>query len=48
MDVSYRTKPVLKSLFNSEYCEIFKSEEHLRTAAPENVFIKLRKIKIYS
>ena len=32
---------VLKSLFNSEYGEIFKSihfEEHLRTAASENVF----------
>ena len=39
------------SLFNSEYCKIFKSiyfEEHLRTAASENVFMKLRKIKIYS
>ena len=37
--------------FNSEYCEIFKStyfEEHLQTAASENVFMKLRKIKIYS
>ena len=33
----------LESLFNSEYCEIFKSsyfEEHLRTAASENVFMK--------
>ena len=31
-------------------CEIFKStynEEHLRTAATENVFMKLRKIKLY-
>ena len=30
---------MLESLFNSEYCEIFKStyfEEHLRTAASEN------------
>ena len=37
-------------VFNSEYCKIFKStyfEEHLHTAASENVFIKLRKIKIY-
>ena len=42
--------PVLESLFNSVYCEIFKStyfEEHLCTAASENVFMKLRKIKIY-
>ena len=40
--------PVLESLFNSEYCEIFKStyfEEHLRTAASENMFMKLRNIK---
>ena len=48
MAASYRKKPVLQSLFNSDYCEIFKSEEHMRTAASENVFIKLRKIKIYS
>ena len=51
MAASYRKTPVLESLFNSEYCEIFKStyfEEHLRTAASENVFMKLRKIKIYS
>ena len=44
---SYRKTPVLESLFNSEYCEIFKStyfEQHLRTAASENVFMKLRKI----
>ena len=36
------------SLFNSEYCEIFKSmyfEEHLQAAASENVFIKLSTIK---
>ena len=41
--------PLLESLFNSKYCEIFKStyfEEHLRTAASENVFMKLRNIKI--
>ena len=39
---------VLESLFNSECCGIFKStyfEEHLLTAASENVFMKLRKIK---
>ena len=33
-------------LANSEYCEIFKSiyyEEHLQTAASENVFMKLKK-----
>ena len=37
--------------FDSEYCEIFKStyfEEHLRTAASENVLMKPRKIRIYS
>ena len=51
MAASYRKTPVLESLFNSEYCEIFKStyfEEHLRTAASENVFMKLRNITIYS
>ena len=35
--------------FDSEYWEIFKNtyfEEYLRTAASENVFMKLRKIKI--
>ena len=49
MAASYSKTSVLESLFNSEYCEIFKSthfEEHLRTAASENVFVKLRKIKI--
>ena len=48
---SYRKTPLLESLFNSEYCKIFKStyfEEHLRTASSENMFMKLRKIKIYS
>ena len=43
--------PVLESLFNSEYCEIFKRtyfEEHLRTADSENMLMKLRKIKIDS
>ena len=47
---SYRKTRVLKSLFNSEYCEIFKSiyfEKHLWTAASQNVFMKLRNIKIY-
>ena len=51
MAASYRKTPVLESLFNSEYCKIFKStyfEEHLRTGASENVFMKLIKIKIYS
>ena len=50
MAASYRKTPVLESPFNSEYCEIFKStyfEEHLRATASENVFMKLRKIKIY-
>ena len=45
-----RNTSVLESLYNSEYCEIFKStyfEEHLRTAASENVLMKVRKIKIY-
>ena len=35
--------PLLESLFNSKYCEIFKSsyfEEHQRTAASENVFMR--------
>ena len=34
--------PVLESLFNSEYSEIFQRthfEKHLQTAASENVFI---------
>ena len=51
MAASYRKTPVLESLFNSEYCEVFKNtyfEEHLRTAASENVFMELRKIEIYS
>ena len=50
MAASYRKTSVLEFLFNSEYCEIFKSayfEEHKRTATSENVFMKLRKIKIY-
>ena len=37
------------SCVDSEYCEIFKSTyfgEHLQAAASENVFLKLRKIKI--
>ena len=54
MAASYRVTPVFESLFTSEYCKIFKSiffEKHLQTtgtAASENVFMKLRKIKIYS
>ena len=42
-------KPLLESLFNAEYCEIFKStyfEKHQQTAASENMFMKLRKLKI--
>ena len=41
---SYTKTPVLKSFFNFEYCEIFQStyfEEHLQTAASENVFKKI-------
>ena len=41
----------VEPLFNSEYYEIFKRiyfEEHLRTAASENVFMKQRKIETYS
>ena len=44
MAASYTKTSVLESLFNSEYCEIFQStyfEEHLQTAASENVFIKI-------
>ena len=47
---SYKKTPVLESLFSSEYCKIFKTtyfEEDLRTATSENVFTKLRIIKIY-
>ena len=42
--------PVMESLLNSEYCKIFKStyyEEHMQMAASQNVFMKLRKIKVY-
>ena len=41
---------MLESLFNLKYWKNFKStyfEEHLRTAASENVFMKPRKIKNY-
>ena len=44
MAASYKKTLVLESLFNPEYCEIFQStyfEEHLETAASENVFIKI-------
>ena len=44
----HRKTPVLEFLFNSEYYDIFKSiyfEEHLRMAASENGFMKLKKIK---
>ena len=39
MAASYRKKPALEIVFNSEYCEISKStyfKEHLRKAASEN------------
>ena len=40
---------MLESLFILEYREIFKSTyfEHLLTATSENVFMKLRKLKIF-
>ena len=41
---SYTKTPVLEYLFNSEYYEIFQStyfEEHLQTAASEDIFIKI-------
>ena len=52
----YRKTPVLQPLFKSEHCQIFKStflEEHLRTAASENMFMFMMFmmfmfIKIYS
>ena len=47
MAASYTKTPVLESLFNSQYCEIFQStyfEEHLQTAASENVFILIKRI----
>ena len=36
--------PVSESLFNFDYCEIFQNtyfEEHMQTAASENVLIKI-------
>ena len=47
MAASYTKKPVLESLFNSQYCEIFQSiyfEEHLQMAAFENVFRFIKRI----
>ena len=44
MAASYTKIPVLESLINSEYREIFQStyfEEHLQTATSVNVFIKI-------
>ena len=44
MAASYTKTPVLEPLFNSEFYKIFQStyiEEHLQTAASENVFIKI-------
>ena len=40
----------MESLFNSEYFKIFKStyfEKHLQTAASENLFMKLRKKRLF-
>ena len=51
MAASYTKTPVLESLFNSEYCKIFQStyfEEHLQTAASENLFIKIIHNPIFS
>ena len=47
MAASYTKKPVLESLSNSEYCKVFDNtyfEEHLQTAASENVFIFIKRI----
>ena len=47
MAASYTKTPVLESLFNSQYCEIFQStyfEEHLQMAASENVFRFIKRI----
>ena len=47
MAASSRETHVLGPLVNSEYCEIFQStyfEEHLQTAASENVFIFIKRI----
>ena len=44
MATSYRKIPELESLFDSEYCESFKSpyfQENLQTDASEYMFIKL-------
>ena len=44
MATSSRQTYALESLFNSEYCKIFKNtyfEENLHTTASENVFIKV-------
>ena len=44
MAASYTKAPVLESLFNSEYCEIFQNtyfDKHLQTTASEIVFIKI-------
>ena len=51
MTASYRKTRVWECTFNSGYREIFKSTyfgEHLQIAASENVFMKLRNIKICS
>ena len=44
MAASYTKTPVLESLFNSEYCEIFQStyfDKHLQKTTSENVLIKI-------
>ena len=44
MAASYTKTPALGSLFNSEHGEIFQRtyfEEHWKTAASENVLIKI-------
>ena len=44
MAASYTKTPVLESLFNSKYCEIFQStyfEEHLQMTTSEYVFNKV-------
>ena len=44
MAASYTKTPVLESLFDSEFYEIFQStyfEEHLQTAASKHLSIKI-------
>ena len=49
MAASYRKAPLLESLLILSTAKFLRApffEEHLRTAASENMFMKLRKIKI--